>query len=301
MTVRQVYEYVLININKTAAPNILLADFNYFCNTAIYMYINKRYNVYDVNQQSTDDMRVLKATAKLPVQLNESSYEPVYEVVLPNDYLHILNCICDYEVKNPIGCYKPGKHIQRAANRLTADLAPQVISNYYMRKKPYFYINNVNTSTTNPTNPYNSTDNPYGTDITSATVDNDNNVEVTGGLPRTISIGGNKIPANKPVGQIRYGNPTSIRMEIRYGEDYTKFGLQFVYVDYLKVPQTVILTQEQLDLTEDTSQIMEFPDYVCQEIIKELVTLLLENSSDTRLQTYIPISSSVANPAQQST
>ena len=83
--------------------------------------------------------------------------------------------------------------------------------------------------------------------------------------------------------------------------DYTKFGLQFVYVDYLKVPQTVILTQEQLDLTEDTSQIMEFPDYVCQEIIKELVTLLLENSSDTRLQTYIPISSSVANPAQQST
>jgi hypothetical protein len=35
------------------------------------------------------------------------------------------------------------------------------------------------------------------------------------------------------------------------------------------------LTQEQIDLTEDTSQIMEFPDYVNQEIINELVHLVM--------------------------
>ena len=30
------------------------------------------------------------------------------------------------------------------------------------------------------------------------------------------------------------------------------------------------LTEEQLDTIEDTSQIIEFPDYVCYEIINEL-------------------------------
>ena len=30
-----------------------------------------------------------------------------------------------------------------------------------------------------------------------------------------------------------------------------------------------------MDLTQDTSQIMEFPDYVCQEIINELVHLIM--------------------------
>lgn len=52
-------------------------------------------------------------------------------------------------------------------------------------------------------------------------------------------------------------------MEIRYGKDDSLFALENVYVDYLKTPQTIRLTQEQLDLTEDTSQMMEFPDYVC--------------------------------------
>jgi hypothetical protein len=31
---------------------------------------------------------------------------------------------------------------------------------------------------------------------------------------------------------------------------------------------------------------MEFPDYVCQEIINELVHLVMENASDQRLQTH---------------
>jgi hypothetical protein len=51
-------------------------------------------------------------------------------------------------------------------------------------------------------------------------------------------------------------------------------------------------------MVEDTSQILEFQDYVCQEIVNELVTLLLENASDPRLQSQIPINQSIANPAQ---
>jgi hypothetical protein len=61
--------------------------------------------------------------------------------------------------------------------------------------------------------------------------------------------------------------------------------LEKVAVDYLKTPQHILLTQTQVDKTTDTSQILEFPDYVCQEILNELVMIILEHNSDPRLQT----------------
>jgi len=66
-------------------------------------------------------------------------------------------------------------------------------------------------------------------------------------------------------------------MEIRYGSDNSIFELTDVYIDYVKAPQIIRLTQEQLDYTEDRSQVLEWPDYVCQEIINELVNLIMEN------------------------
>ena len=84
-------------------------------------------------------------------------------------------------------------------------------------------------------------------------------------------------------------------MEIRTG--YTKgVSLVAVYIDYLRVPQNILLTQEQLDLVIDTSQILEFPDYVCLEIVNELVKIVMENASDPRLQTHIPVSQSIVPP-----
>ena len=95
---------------------MLLEDFNYFINKAVNQYINKKYNIYDINQQSTDDLRVLKATAIIPVTAisitnaygdNEagkvttknSLYAGTYEADLPTDYLHLLNCVCNYKVQ----------------------------------------------------------------------------------------------------------------------------------------------------------------------------------------------------------
>ena len=88
-------------------------------------------------------------------------------------------------------------------------------------------------------------------------------------------------------------------MEIRYGHDNSVFSLEKVFIDYIKSPQTIRLTQEQVNLTEDTSQIMEFPDYVCQEIINELTMLVMENTADPRLQTNPTVTQSIANPAHQ--
>ncbi len=136
MTSRQLYEDVLIELNKENAPNILLEDFNYFDNKAISQYINKRYNIYDINQQTTDDLRVLKATAILDVN-KVNDYDDLslasnatYETTLPFDYLHLLNCICIYDVQKTYKCYNVGDTWRAAATRLTADAYSQVLDNF---------------------------------------------------------------------------------------------------------------------------------------------------------------------------
>jgi hypothetical protein len=86
---------------------------------------------------------------------------------------------------------------------------------------------------------------------------------------------------------LRAGNTSNVRCEIRYGKDDSLFQLAEVQIDYVKVPQHIRLTQEQIDLTEDTSQIMEFPDYVNQEIINELVHLVMTRTSDPLLGNHI--------------
>ena len=120
-------------------------------------------------------------------------------------------------------------------------------------------------------------------------------------LPRTIQINGTSASFVERDIANRYGNSSPVRMEIRYGKDNTVFELIEVSVDYIKTPQYLLLTQEQLDLTEDTSQIMEFPDYICQEIINEVVKIILEQNANPRLQTFIPVNTSIATPTSQQT
>lgn len=325
MTSRQVYEAMLVELNKVEAPSMLLEDFNYFFNKAITRYINKKYNIYDTNQQVADDIRVLKSTAiltpiaptssvanaygeTLPTNgISQGLYGGVVEFELPTDYLHILNCICNFEVSKTFKCYNAGDSVQFAARRLTSDMWSQIINNFYMRpmyRRPYFFIHNVNTVSNGSTQkniPTNTTIDMVG----DYSVDTDSSTADISNLPRTISIGIGSAATNHSAVEKetanRYGNSEPVRLEIRYGKDNSIFKLNKIYVDYIKTPQFIRLTQEQLDLTEDTSQIMEFPDYVCQEIINELVTLMMENSSDPRLQTNIPINQTIASPAQQQT
>ena len=419
MTSRQMLEALLVELNKVNAPSLLLEDYNYFINKAINQYVNKQYNFYDVNQQYTDNVRVLKSTAILTPKKVEAYKDKkisrllgaTYEVELPSDYLHMLNCICVYKVDAAYKCYNQDSYWEQAAKRLTADSWSTIINDYYNRptyKRPYYYIHNVNKSEEEPYDLYDSTNNT-GTDQYTTTsdryvvnplhlyfklgesntaiplddisflynalknkldelsvtyneselrsvypikytdsnrhlyfyinntqyymwlnVDDVNDLrlftakenpqnsgsgnvnkytdlqiikipEYTSEFPREISL---SLPHNRASlvdkdAYIRHSNPSSVRCEIRYGKDDSVFKLEEVVVDYIKSPQCVKLTQEQMDLTIDTSQIMEFPDYVCQEIINELVHLVMENGSDQRLQTHIPVSQSIASPAQQ--
>ena len=355
MTARQLYEGVLIELNKENAPNLLLEDFNYFANKAINNYVNKRYNIYDINQQTTDDLRVLKATAILkPKQILDyagltmagDNKMATYEVIMPSDYLHILNCICIYKVNKTYKCYNAGDKWRAPATRLTADMYSQVLDNFWNKptyKRPYYYIHNVNTNvdSTNststrtlavvPTDPYTETEKAKGdTNIAASAGDgtdglvnnnantpipstgtpqnvalgkdgNNNNIANSTGLPKTIKLNGSNFSNVERGAAIRYGNVSQVRLEIRYGTDTSVFELSDVYVDYIKAPQNIRLTQLEIDKTEDISQMLEYPDYVCQEIINELVHLVMENISDQRLQTHPVVSQSIANPAQQQT
>ena len=91
----------------------------------------------------------------------------------------------------------------------------------------------------------------------------------------------------KPAGS-RHANSSKVKVEIRCGSDSSNvFELSAVQIDYVKAPQHIRLTQEQLDSDEDISQIMEFPDYVNQEIINELVNLIMRKTNDPSLNTHL--------------
>lgn len=389
---------------------MLLSDFNYYFNKAVHQYINKRYNIYDINQQVSDDLRVLKATTILPVNEDNLAYKELaalgagksklfsgtFEVNLPDDYLHILNCICIYHLDKDYKCWNKNDNVQFSAKRLTSDSWSTIVNDWYNRplpERPYYYIHHVNTNTELPTNLY-KYDTKTGTDqvtpefdkgyITLVAKDSDGNSlktltakvskkigqeagycefvltgaplcytyrtaptkgspfgdlcylrnsdtisinfvdgairflideihlendkvisDVNYEYPRVISL--QKLNSQQKVSLVdkpaylRHNNSTKVRCEIRYGNDTSVFKLQYVLIDYIKSPQFIRLTQEQMDLTEDTSQIMEFPDNVCHEIINELVLLVMENNQDPRLQTHSIVTQSIANPVQQQT
>lgn len=382
MTARQVFEATLIELSKIQAPALKLYEFNYLFNKAINQYINKVYNVYDINQQTTDDLRVLKATAYLKPHKYRADNAPynnfksggtktaytgdspndnttyatassylssahsqiqslngaTYEVFMPIDYLHMLNCVCIYYVAKQKDCWDAGSYIQIPATRLTADSWSQIVTDIYNRPspmRPYYYIHNQASSITIPTDPvtgdgtpsdpnpagYTGTDmpaRPYkvtdnGIDADGKTTTDSGKVSTDKQAPssnfqRTFKLsqplqGGTKLEqtislVEKPTA-VRVANPSNVRCEIRYGKDDSLFQLVEVQIDYVKSPQFIRLTQEQIDLTEDTSQIMEFPDYVNQEIINELVHLVMEHSNDPRLANNIQMTNTIARPTGQ--
>lgn len=382
MTARQVFEATLIELSKIQAPALKLYEFNYLFNKAINQYINKVYNVYDINQQTTDDLRVLKATAYLKPHKYKSDNAPynnfksgdsnpkytgespkdtttyatassylslahsqiqslngaTYEVFMPIDYLHMLNCVCIYYVAKQKDCWDAGSYIQIPATRLTADSWSQIVTDIYNRPspmRPYYYIHNQSSSITIPTSPVTAVEggisdtNPAGytgTDmparpykVTDNGIDADGKATDSGSVntdkeksssnfQRTFKLsqpleGDTKLEqtislVEKPTA-VRVANPSNVRCEIRYGKDDSLFQLVEVQMDYVKSPQFIRLTQEQIDLTEDTSQIMEFPDYVNQEIINELVHLVMEHSNDPRLANNMQMTNTIARPTGQ--
>lgn len=146
---------------------------------------------------------------------------------MPTDYLHLLNCVCEYKVAKPFKCYDANTYVQFPAKRLTADSWSTVITNTYTRptyRNPYYYLHNVNREIPNdytehmyngtsgnaiPNSKINVPTNPFGSDINSVSpsqvTDKDgipyvDPKSISGGVPRVIDLGGNQVSAVERVG-----------------------------------------------------------------------------------------------------
>ena len=382
MTSKQIYEATAIELSKVQAPALKLYEFNYFFNQAIRQFVNKVYNVYDINQQTTDDLRVLKATATLKPNIAESTGNKAidylrgatYFVNMPDDYLHLLNCICLFDVNKKKECWNPGDVMVVGATKLTADSWSSVVDDVYnqpTKKRPYYYVHNQNDISVtegildddNSNLPSNedtdalhtmqsvlgSLPTAIATAITAAgaksdatratviaeakdaakddpaalkaiteceaTIASDATASATAtalsqieyyqpsgasNFARTFAFdGGSKDAIEKPAGS-RHANSSRVKVEIRCGRDKSNiFSLSAVQIDYVKAPQFIRLTQEQLDSDEDISQVMEFPDYVNQEIVNELVNLVMRKTNDPSLQAHMQMTQSIARPTGQ--
>lgn len=290
MTIRQAYEYILVECNKVKAPQVLLEDFIYLFNKAIQQYINSVYNRSEYNQQSSDDLGFLQTTSVIKVGKiapRQEFNDTVWELQLPKDYLHMLNCIAEFtgSDSNKSRC---GNGVQRTitstCQRLTADLYAGIINNYYMKpshKKPYYYIINRNEKDQPVTNPVMDNEIKEGSY-------RPNYIKTEDGKYRFYAL---KEPYKRIV------NQSSVNLEIHSGD--SNWSLNNVYITYVKAPMYVSMTQDDVLLPEDNTQTLEFPDYVCYEIINIVTRLLLENASDPRLQTNVPINQTIAVPGNK--
>lgn len=295
MTSREFYEAILIELNKLGAPDMLIDEFNYYINKALYQYVNKRYSVYDADQQTTDDLQVLKASTLVvgdaltqigktySTPKGDNLQEAKFELILPSDYYHILNCVLVYTLQQDYRCYPKDYNIDMPTKRITADKYASILNNAWLKptyKQPYYLIN------TNPLS-------IQGDWVNNAKYEEDK-------VKQAIQKKAGNTEAHNAFDDVNgdglltsadeYSGPI---MEIDYGKDSSVFLLTGVNINYLKVPEKVMLTPDQVDMTEDKSQVLQFPEYVCREIVKEAVSLIMLRSGDPALQAHVQVNQAI--------
>ena len=92
-----------------------------------------------------------------------------------------------------------------------------------------------------------------------------------------------------------FSGDTNNYLDIYVGDGLAKYN-PTVYIEYIKKPAKVTLTFEDLNKDLEDSQVLEFPDYVCYEIVNIFVRLVMENASNPRLQTNMPINNTITGP-----
>lgn len=263
MTLKEIYENVLIEAKKVGTATLHLEDFNYYVNKVINEVINRKYAIYDVNQQTSDDLQVLvrplriekdgttsgSYTDALGVE-NINKYKEDGKIFhLPSNYYHLLNCVVNIKV---IQAGYKGRALNDimpfGGTRLTAETEAMVVSNAFLKPafNRHYYILQ---------------DSKY----TISESESDN------------------VP----------------KLEVRSGVLSPFFEIDSVDILYLKRPDKLTLTSIQRDTLTDTSGNMEFPEYINFEIIKGVVMYVLENNKDVRLNTFAPLNSDSTQPRIQ--
>jgi hypothetical protein len=265
MTERGLYEALLFELRKSKAPHIHLEEFIYFSNKGIQEYVNEMYNVFETTAQTSDALAALTSYV---------DYNVTYVAGVPRAVMSGNSITTSAPIILTYGQRYNSRYLQIPAagdyfHLLNCVVDTKTKFNFKCYTAGYIFSYAAAKFTADSASGAQSNawlrpvhDRPYYKEL------DHNNSLVTGDVSTT------------PDFQIFYGSSN-------------RFDVDKVYCEYLRQPRAITLTENMLDLPSDTSSVMEFPPYVCNEIIKRLVKLVMENAKDPRLQTFIPTNSSV--------
>ena len=138
MTVRDVYDALLSELNKVEAPSLLLQSFVYFLNKAVNESGNQWYTFFEENQLLTDNLRVLTKT----ITLTKANIPGGDFYKLPSDYWHLLpTVIVNFTYTD--SCTNQSANLQKSAIKLDSQMQSGILNDYYTRpsyKRPYILM-----------------------------------------------------------------------------------------------------------------------------------------------------------------
>lgn len=348
MTAREIYEAVLVEINKENAPSFTLEEFNYALNKAVLALVNEKYNFYASNQQLSDDLRVLTKHIVYNLHFTNDTapnptYNPVRSYVLAKcdvgDTTIPVSVLADLEA-DATGI-KPGSVVRFGDSTEDYTITAKTATSY-----PF---------TITLTSPL-SEDVPSGAPIyvQTAVINTGSGAlkeEVTEDRILTVTLPSSdylhmlscrltwkgfkpgsskdaylKFPAkrltfdmlnvienntymrpaaNRPYFQVfdnqmnsgaekmsddltvykAYQNKPKI--DVLIGRERVSMTPTALEIDYLKLPEVIVL--DDIDIFtagNDTSQSLELPDYLKNEVVRRISAYLLEKMGDPRIQTH---------------
>jgi hypothetical protein len=266
MTERKAYEAILTELRKVKAPHVHLEDFNYYMNKGIQEFINIEYQRFETTQQTSDALNSITSWVN-------------YNFVNANNVVISGNNIAGSKTLNFIS-------------------GERYNSKFIQINLPdnYFHLLNCVTDVKTLIN-FKCYPAGYKMSFGSKKLNSDsasgimNNAWLKPEYNRTFF----KLLDHANVsGSLAQSSNTVLSPDIQlyYGKS-SKFAVDNIYIEYLRKPNTVFLTKIQVDLPTDTTKDLDFNDYVCNEIIKKVTYLILENSKDPRLNTFLPVNSSI--------
>jgi hypothetical protein len=255
MTEKQGYENVLMELRKAKAASLHLEDYNYWWNKGVQEYSNERYSLFEATQQLTDDLQALivSTTLVLNYQNNTAQYA--------------------------------GSYSQSA---LPITFGKRYGSDFVRFASPTNYWHMTGSHVTSASlRPYKC--HPAGYIV------NNPSKRLTSNIANGVLNNTYLKPSNeRPYHSFLDGSNGNTKPDLLYFVgDTSKFLVTEIAVDYLKEPRRINLTVSQRDLPLDTSATIEFPEYVCAEIVKRVVKLILEVSSDPRIATNPQVNNSI--------
>jgi hypothetical protein len=263
MTEREAYEAILTELRKVKAPHIHLEDFNYFINKGIQEFVNEEYARFETVQQTSDALNSITSFVNFRFNYTNPNIPTVTitgNSVLPQNNIPFIT-----------GNRYNSKFVQvnfpeNYFHLLNCVTDVKTLFNYKCYSSGY--IHSFGTKKLNADSASDILTNAWlkpTYDRTFYKLLDHANVVVNSNETQSLNV------ILSPDIQIYFG-------------DSNKFVVDNIYSEYLRKPKKVNLTVAQIDSINDTSALLDFTDYICNEIIKRVVRLLLENSKDPRLQ-----------------